>query len=320
MKKHRSTCPKIRIKSADKQKSIVEPLVCYDRFALSKRLHAENLKHQPLPDKVDDSIFKNAKITHELDSGHNGLRCKIKWRDETNIPTRKDPYFGPVLGCKKPKTNMDLAICWETPMNPVYEPHKSRHIDGTEGGSGPAIFALIQHTPIPENRESLNIEKNTHDDCMKEENSRNLFECCCECLCKGIESVVVADQSKSREKSRSNLLPRLRIRERRCVACGPKFPEKCPDSRLTRSAVGIALDVEEKKNICKNKFTTSMTMAIPPRPKTPFAKRSFCIDTLAPPFSVTSGHRDTDYPEHWRLMSVYQQSYKNPQKRKTRYY
>lgn len=33
---------------------------CYEHFALAKKLHAENLDHQPLPDKVDDSVFKTA--------------------------------------------------------------------------------------------------------------------------------------------------------------------------------------------------------------------------------------------------------------------
>lgn len=51
-----------------------------------------------------------------------------------------------------------------------------------------------------------------------------------------------------------------------------------------------------------------------PRPRTPYARRSFCIDTLKPPFSLMNGCRDTDYPEHWRLTSIYQQSYRNPKK------
>lgn len=42
---------------------------------------------------------------------------------------------------------MDLAICWETPVNPNYEPRKSIHIDGTDGGSAPAVFNLVQHDP-----------------------------------------------------------------------------------------------------------------------------------------------------------------------------
>lgn len=47
-----------------------------------------------------------------------------------------------------------------------------------------------------------------------------------------------------------------------------------------------------------------------PKPKAPFAKRSYSIGTLAPPFSVWPGTTGQDYPEHWRLASVYQHSYK----------
>ena len=38
---------------------------------------------------------------------------------------------------------MDLAICWETPIDPQYEPQKSIHIDGTDGGPAPSIFTLV---------------------------------------------------------------------------------------------------------------------------------------------------------------------------------
>ncbi|RZF37708.1 hypothetical protein LSTR_LSTR003119 [Laodelphax striatellus] len=47
-----------------------------------------------------------------------------------------------------------------------------------------------------------------------------------------------------------------------------------------------------------------------PKPKVPYAKRSYSIGTLAPPFSLWPGTTGQDYPEHWRLASVYQHSYK----------
>ncbi|XP_065205717.1 uncharacterized protein LOC135835407 [Planococcus citri] len=53
-----------------------------------------------------------------------------------------------------------------------------------------------------------------------------------------------------------------------------------------------------------------------PKPKVPFAKKNYSIGTLAPPFSIwpkTAGH---DYPDHWRLASVYQHSYKPLEARK----
>jgi hypothetical protein len=47
-----------------------------------------------------------------------------------------------------------------------------------------------------------------------------------------------------------------------------------------------------------------------PKPRAPFAKRSYSIDTLRPPFSLWPGHTGQGYPEHWRLASVYQHAYK----------
>lgn len=128
---------------------------------------------------------------------------------------------------------------------------------------------------------------------------------------------------------RSNSVPR--ITERRCAACQGAEPEaeserrrrSREDPRLIRSAVGVALGLEQRCRTTTGEDGTRRNGLPPvrttvPRPRTPFARRAFCIDTLAPPFSVVSGCRDADYPEHWRLMSVYQQSYRNPQKRRTR--
>lgn len=86
---------------------------------------------------------------------------------------------------------MDLAICWETPMDPVYEPRRPTHIDGSEGGLAPAIFALIQHTPAPKNRELLvrNKEKDERCDCARQQETqeKNPRSCCCDCSCNGKE-------------------------------------------------------------------------------------------------------------------------------------
>lgn len=41
---------------------------------------------------------------------------------------------------------MDLAICWETPIDPEYEPRRALHIDGSDGGPAPAVFSLVQNS------------------------------------------------------------------------------------------------------------------------------------------------------------------------------
>ncbi|XP_046384086.1 formin-like protein 20 isoform X2 [Ischnura elegans] len=56
-----------------------------------------------------------------------------------------------------------------------------------------------------------------------------------------------------------------------------------------------------------------------PKPRAPYARRSYSISTLAPPFSLWPGnHRRgaREYPEHWRLASVYQHAYKPIHSRK----
>lgn len=300
----------------------IAPVARYDKFAQAKRLHAENLQHQPLPDRVDDRVFGNANVAH----GHRlcSAGCEAAKR-QAQVLTMEEQRFGPALGCKEPKTRMDLAICWETPIDPVYEPHRPTHVDDSEGGTAPAIFALIQHTPAPTNRELLTHGRAEIDgderDRAATRKTRTRDRCCCECLCDGMESIAVAETAK---KSKT-LKPSPRITERRCAACEPLAAKQADDERrhrdprLIKSAVGIALGLERRSDAARRNGLPPAGVTVP-RPRTPFARRSFCIDTLAPPFSVVSGCRDADYPEHWRLMSVYQQSYRNPQRRRSRHF
>ncbi|XP_011053153.1 PREDICTED: uncharacterized protein LOC105145361 [Acromyrmex echinatior] len=295
-----------------------EIAACIDKFVLAKRLHAENLQHQPLPDRVDDSIFRKG-----CRACLASYRRDAKWnQDRANLATRVENRFEPALGCKKPETRMDLAICWETPIDPVYEPRRATHIDGSEGGSAPAIFAMIQHTRVPKNRELLSrIEEKNKCDCARQdeaEKDRNRG-------CYNRSYNELCGERRREKPLRSNSVPR--ITERKCTACRggmeAELERRRKDPRLIRSAVGFALGLEEKReptigdDVTRRNGLPPMKMTVP-RPRTPFARRTFCIDTLAPPFSVMNGCRDADYPEHWRLMSVYQQSYRNPQKRKAR--
>ncbi|CAO1381196.1 unnamed protein product [Diamesa hyperborea] len=48
-----------------------------------------------------------------------------------------------------------------------------------------------------------------------------------------------------------------------------------------------------------------------PRPKQPYKKKNYHIDSLAPPFSSWTGLAgQSEYPNHWRLASIYQHAYK----------
>ncbi|KOC70604.1 hypothetical protein WH47_03620 [Habropoda laboriosa] len=289
--------------------------LCYDRFAIAKKLHAENLEHQPLPDRVDDSIFKNVRS-----QGCCCGSCKHCERTDEDCLKKLSRRYEPVLGYKEPKTKMDLAICWETPVDPVYEPHKPAHIDGSEGGLAPAIFSLVQHTST--SRASLHSGSarkeepptsgrgryRSQEDGNHSGNENKVVDskdgkCCCECLCKDLDKVKISKKIQVGGGPRN-------VSFRKCVACEAKNIKE--DPRLIRSAVGLALGMEKSEN---NPRKTGIKSTIP-RPRTPFARRNFCIDSLSPPFSVVNGYRDADFPEHWRLMSVYQQSYRNPYRRR----
>jgi len=54
-----------------------------------------------------------------------------------------------------------------------------------------------------------------------------------------------------------------------------------------------------------------------PKPKTTNSdKKKYVIGTLLPPFSMWPGTTARDYPEHWRLTSVYRQAFKPLELRK----
>lgn len=55
-----------------------------------------------------------------------------------------------------------------------------------------------------------------------------------------------------------------------------------------------------------------------PRPKQPYKKKNYQIDSLAPPFSSWTGRGD-EFPNHLRLSSIYQQAYKPMESRKRRF-
>lgn len=54
----------------------------------------------------------------------------------------------------------------------------------------------------------------------------------------------------------------------------------------------------------------------PPKLKNHHVKKNYSIPTLMPPFTMWPGTTGQDYPEHWRLASVYQHSYKPIEMRK----
>lgn len=294
-----------------------EAVPCYDRFDIAKKFHAENLKHQPLPDKVDYDALRNMKMKESLHLPSLTERRRNSKIINDQSSSRFKHHYDSVLGCKKPETKMDLAICWQTPVDPTYEPPRPAHIDGSEGGAAPAIFELIQHNPNSTRDRLKYNDHNTKCDDGK----------ICESYPKKDLAVKYQDRCyDDLQANRTNGTQRCGCTNSRNFTKG-KFSERSKsqysirnaaihadketsDPRLIRSAVGIALGTESNDNA----YRRLPKQVDVPRPKTPFARRSFSIETLAPPFSIVNGCRDTDYPEHRRLMTVYQQSYKNPRR------
>ncbi|CAL7943110.1 unnamed protein product [Xylocopa violacea] len=291
---------------------------CYDQFAIAKKLHAENLEHQPLPDRVDDSVFKLAKPNGSCCESLCG-KCNCCKREIAGHCTSLESH-GPALGCKEPKTKMDLAICWETPIDPAYEPRRPAHIDGSDGGLAPAIFTLVQHASSSKvsvhsgasrsaeassscrgrckSQESIYHPGNEN----KEENNESKNSCC-DCLCKDLNRTKISEKDEARERLK-------RVSFRKCIACDSRNTGE--DPRLIKSAVGLALGMEKAEN---NQRRGESKTTIP-RPKTSFVRKSSSTDTLTSPLNVISRCKNVDFPEHWRFMSVYQQSYRNPHRRR----
>uniref|UniRef100_A0A6V7IST1 DUF4812 domain-containing protein n=1 Tax=Bracon brevicornis TaxID=1563983 RepID=A0A6V7IST1_9HYME len=306
-----------RLSSLDSKKPSSPQNSVNDRFAIAKKFHAENLEHQPLPDKVDDSVFKNIRPNRNILLSKSTPDLRKIGEFGTNLRNHKKSnalQYGPNLGCKVPTTNMDLAICWEAPIDPNYEPMWPTHIDGSEGGPAPAIFALVQHESEKEKIYKTPVERfEAKFINVKGRNPRDNEKCqTCEIgndLCDDLNGFHISDEAdnrlvKSATYGCSNPRKRQPVHLRSCAPC------HCRGDRLKRPrCVHTTTLVQSHRNIKRNGLPNRV---IVPRPRTPYAKRNFCIDTLTPPFNIVDGSRDADYPEHWRLTSVYQQSYRNP--------
>lgn len=95
-----------------------------------------------------------------------------------------------------------------------------------------------------------------------------------------------------------------KIPNRLCVACEMKnmsLTEKRPKSDYKMAfKAGVP-----QKNVSKS---YNYVLRVP-KQKTPYKFKNYVIDSLAPPFSLQKARRQ-EYPEHWRLATVYQHSYK----------
>ncbi|XP_030760979.1 uncharacterized protein LOC115886077 isoform X2 [Sitophilus oryzae] len=169
-----------------KNKFFTPILNAISNFNLAKKLHKENLEHNPLPDTITDSIYRKLQMQRKqnCDPGlmldDKNFACGVGWKGY--------PGYGPTKCTKlkvyRPKTcahhnikqmydedrpstansfdkkwrfikqnkvkPIDLALCWDlSPADPEDEPKLPLHIDGSNGSQAPAVFSLV-HTPKDE--------------------------------------------------------------------------------------------------------------------------------------------------------------------------
>ncbi|XP_050441827.1 uncharacterized protein LOC126846461 [Adelges cooleyi] len=92
--------------------------------------------------------------------------------------------------------------------------------------------------------------------------------------------------------------------------CQKSHEEKNPYKMAFKAGVPVTSPVKHGRTKCKKKLKV-------PKPKTTNSdKKKYVIGTLLPPFSMWPGTTARDYPEHWRLTSVYRQAFKPLESRK----
>lgn len=98
----------------------------------------------------------------------------------------------------------------------------------------------------------------------------------------------------------------------------PEFKAAFKAGAVRSHSSGFCTSLDHSSNSSSLTATeyTSKVFKIP-KPRQPYAKKNYTIDTLAPPFACWKGGAGQGgYPEHWRLASVYQHAYKPIDQRK----
>lgn len=341
---------------------------------IAHKMHMNNLKHQPLPDIVNDNGYK-ALAMQRGQSEHPATALSdvyqenraAAWRAHKPGPNTvtKNKVVRPKTAVskvpskqylndirphtsipKKKHTPIELAICWEIEKKP---PKPPRRLDNTSASLAPAVFSMVKpeaedntsssddislqsrksseakesnHACIKERKNSSNsLRQNGPREAWTDPKPNNSSEKEDDKLERKISlelSSIRSSSNKTRQLAPPT--PGLNNRARSCGAC--ELRKMSP----TRSNTTNSHKEEYKQAFLAGKPGTrerslgsanSSSQVKVPKPKTPYAERSYSIDTLAPPFSLWSqNNRVQGYPEHWRLASVYQHSFKPPEMRK----
>lgn len=348
-------------------------------FQLAKKLHRENLEHDPLPDTITN--LKYRKLQMQRSDKDPGLALNNE-NFATGVGWKGYPGYGPTRCTKlkvyRPKTcghvdrpeskndgrpssvtsfdlkwrfirrrkvsPIELAICWDlTPDNPSDEPKRTPHIDGSNGSLAPAVFSLV-HTPKEDSRKNSvdsgpifekGPERNPHDKDFVLDRPKTSYH---DSKRQSRDSSHSGESLASkRAKSAYNL--NKDEEKRNCLHCEevksihqstPNLSE-CGDKKIKNSRMCMACEIKnvslKDKTTKKDEYKMAFKAGVPhkcvsntsyrnarfnfhvPKQKDPYSPKNYAIRSLAPPFSLQKDKRQ-DYPEHWRLATVYQHSYK----------
>lgn len=227
-------------------------------------------------------------------------------------------------------TPIQLAVCWDlTPENPVDEPKRTPHIDGSNGSQAPAVFTLVapdkegETTEVEEKCDGLHppiaheqpLAKVSPHKRSKSAYSRIIADKPKSTISSSTQNTSKATKSSSSYKTVEYCSQECRKyggRTRNCVACELKNV-KIREVVRPKSEYKMAFRAgvpQAKVSIVIGRADIRV-----PQLRDPYQEKAYCIQTLAPPFSLQNFKRQ-DYPEHWRLATVYQHSYKPIQNRK----
>lgn len=106
----------------------------------------------------------------------------------------------------------------------------------------------------------------------------------------------------------------FKLNARTCDACIMKQPQsrRQTNTDLEKSNPAFKAGIPNAVTVDKitlERIHNAKHLRVP-KPKIPFAKKNYTIGTLVPPFSIWPRAAGHDYPDHWRLVTVYQHSYK----------
>lgn len=121
------------------------------------------------------------------------------------------------------------------------------------------------------------------------------------------ESQISRRSTKESDSTNNN------TRHKTCISCnGAKMYYETKQKEDFKSAFKAG-----NPNSVQSTISTTDSKGVKiPKMRHPYAKKSYTIPTLAPPFTIWKDANATGYPEHWRLASVYQHAYKPPEQRR----